>query len=267
MMKMLQTKTRKDRGFTLIELSIVAIVAGVMMAGASYGFQLYHAAKIKSVYATVSTVKQAYKTFKSKYGSQPGDMPDAQTKLYDCKNNPANSCRNGIVNDNFIGVTNKKINESYGSMDDMENGLFWYHLKQAGLIEGIDAKIPIGSSFEWGKSVPEVAPAGGLIVRAINQDICYASGTPADMVGVWLVWQYEPVAAANRSLVVSPEDARLLDTTYDDGKPGYGDIRAAGNNDNPALVNDGCRVSLNEYEGAETERRCYMYFRISREIN
>lgn len=248
-------------GFTLPELAIVIVIIGLITGGILQGRTIYHNVQIKSVYSEVQSVQAAYSSFKKKYNALPGDMRNAQQKLAGCTGN----CTNGVTNDSFIGEVNQLINAPISSSGaSSENILFFYHLKQAGLIKDVDPQSPISAS-EWGKVAPKAGSAqGGLVVKAVNQDICNPSGEIADMTGVWLVWQQDPFAPADQSTIVTAKDAAMLDAKYDDGLPGYGDIRAGGANSNPVAVNDGCRDSLKSYSN---NGNCYMYFRISRDIN
>lgn len=256
---------RKDQkyqaGFTLPEVAIVMVVIGLLTAGILQGRTIYHNVQVKSVYSEVQAIQTAYTAFKKKYNALPGDMRNAQQKLAGC----TGSCANGVTNDSFIGQPNQQINAAISSSgQSAENILFFYHLQQAGLIKDVDPQAPT-STNEWGKVAPKAGSAnGGLVVKSINQDLCNPSGEIADMTGTWLVWQKSPFEAANESTIVSSLDAAMLDARYDDGLPGYGDIRAGGANPNPVAVDDGCRDSLKSYS---KDGNCYMYFRISRDIN
>lgn len=257
----LRTARKTESGFTLPEMAIVLLIIGLLTAGILQGRTIYHNVQVKSVYSEVQAIQVAYSAFKKKYNALPGDMRNAQQKLAGC----TGGCTNGVSNDSFIGQANQQINAAISnSGQSAENVLFFYHLKQAGLIKDVDPQAP-ATSDEWGKVAPKAGSAdGGLVVKSINQDLCNPSGEVADMTGTWLVWQKSPFAAANQSTVVTSLDAAMLDAKYDDGLPGYGDIRAGGANPNPVAVNDGCRDSLKAYSATGS---CYMYFRISRDIN
>ena len=63
--------------FSLIELSIVLIIIGLLIAGITGGASLIESAKIQSVINELTTYKQAIYTFKSLKDRLPGDFVDS----------------------------------------------------------------------------------------------------------------------------------------------------------------------------------------------
>lgn len=62
--------------FTLIELSIVLVIIGLLVGAVFVGHQLRTAARVRSLISQVDQYKTAINTFKLKYGYLPGDIPD-----------------------------------------------------------------------------------------------------------------------------------------------------------------------------------------------
>ena len=60
--------------FSLIELSIVFIIIGLLVAGITGGASLIESAKIKALGDEINSYKQAYFTFKALNGRAPGDL-------------------------------------------------------------------------------------------------------------------------------------------------------------------------------------------------
>ena len=60
--------------FSLIELSIVLIIIGLLVAGITGGQSLIESAKIKALGDEINSYKQAYFTFKALNGRAPGDL-------------------------------------------------------------------------------------------------------------------------------------------------------------------------------------------------
>jgi prepilin-type N-terminal cleavage/methylation domain-containing protein len=67
----------KQHGFTLVELSIVIVIIGLIVAGVTAGQSLVAAAKIQSQITELKKYEVAYNIFKLEYNAVPGDMSNA----------------------------------------------------------------------------------------------------------------------------------------------------------------------------------------------
>jgi prepilin-type N-terminal cleavage/methylation domain-containing protein len=236
-------KPKQNSGFTLVELAIVLVIIGLMSAAVVKGNDMVQTVRKQAIHTEIKNVKTAYEAFKKKYKALPGDLVGAQTRLANC----TGTCANGD-GDQFIGTANTPFTANYtASASDQEYSYFWEHLSKAGYRDEATAPSPDAGGF--------------LMVRAMNQDLCYAAGQPAKLQGVWLVWQELAYVAANTAPVISPREAMLIDRKYDDGKPGWGNIRAGGGA-NFLTNNDGCKIDPNTYV-AGNDKTCYMLFNIS----
>ena len=66
----------QPQGFTLIELSIVLVIIGLIVGGVLVGQDLVRAAGVRATITQVEKFNQAANTFFGKYGYLPGDIPD-----------------------------------------------------------------------------------------------------------------------------------------------------------------------------------------------
>src|SRR5262245_34434616 len=66
-----------QRAFSLIELSIVIVIIGLIVGGIIGGSALIRAGELRSVVSDVSKYTAAVNTFKQKYDAFPGDMINA----------------------------------------------------------------------------------------------------------------------------------------------------------------------------------------------
>ena len=73
----MMTGMRSHAGFTLIELSIVLVIIGLLIGAVFVGRDLIHAAEIRSTISQIEKTKTAVASFKSKYNCLPGDCPNA----------------------------------------------------------------------------------------------------------------------------------------------------------------------------------------------
>src|ERR1700751_5263987 len=63
-----------SRGFTLIELSIVLVIIGLIVGGVLVGQDLIRAAEVRATISQIEKYKTAVNTFPGKYNATPGDM-------------------------------------------------------------------------------------------------------------------------------------------------------------------------------------------------
>ena len=70
------SKTTNGPGFTLVELSIVLVIIGLIIGGVLVGRDLITAATVRAQIAQIEKYQTAVNTFRGKYGYLPGDIPD-----------------------------------------------------------------------------------------------------------------------------------------------------------------------------------------------
>lgn len=75
---MLAVKTGR-KGFTLIELSIVLVIIGLLVGGVLAGQTLIAAAQVRKEISKLNSISTAINTFRVKYDALPGDMANATT--------------------------------------------------------------------------------------------------------------------------------------------------------------------------------------------
>ncbi|MBT8764142.1 prepilin-type N-terminal cleavage/methylation domain-containing protein [Desulfohalobiaceae bacterium Ax17] len=77
-------EVKREEGFTLVELAIVLVIVGLLIAGVLKGRSLIQEAKVKNVMKAVDSIRAATLTFYDRYGMYPGDensanFPDGDT--------------------------------------------------------------------------------------------------------------------------------------------------------------------------------------------
>jgi prepilin-type N-terminal cleavage/methylation domain-containing protein len=70
------------RGFTLIELSIVLVVLGLIVGGVLVGQSLVNSARGRAQITQIEQFNTAANAFWAKYGYLPGDIPNPVARLF-----------------------------------------------------------------------------------------------------------------------------------------------------------------------------------------
>lgn len=237
----------KRQGFTLIELSIVLVIIGLIVGGVLMGQDLIHAAKVRNVMSEANEYKTAYNTFKLKYNAFPGDMADA-TEYWGAADGD-----NGTGNDCVL-LTTKNPLTCNGNGDEtmhysVESFLAWEHLALAGLIPGSyygereapDYYIPEGNA--------PTSALGGQTVYQFHTNTVY---TRTNIHQLKLAGAYsgvlQPVGSA-----INSKDAYDIDVKMDDGRPSSGRVFAGNGYTGtyPRNCTSGWRIDLDAYGVAE----------------
>lgn len=225
------------RGFSLVELSIVLVIAALVTGAVVAGRSVLQEAKLKTIIEEINTINLAAKEFRTRYGALPGDMWNATDTLGTLSNgsNPVNGDGDGVL-------------QASNSNGDNEMLAFWQHLALSGLLPGeYDA-----TSLSPGAGVmsSDYDPNVGFEIQLVSGEI--------------LVTASKYTGGTGGGAFLSPEDTWTLDQKYDDGDPATGLVRAvtgSGNSGNCvlggvySLSNKGiaCRLDLQVQEVAELE--------------
>ncbi len=130
-------------GFTLIELSIVLVVIGLIVGGVLVGQGLIKAVTLRSVLKQQEQFRTAAATFRDKYGCVPGDCTNASSFGFTSGSSvPINGDGNGI-----IGNTTGYLFSCCGAGPNNEMETFWLHLSQSKLISSYSANWSGGGGY------------------------------------------------------------------------------------------------------------------------
>lgn len=232
----------KSRGFTLIELSIVLVVIGLIVGGVLVGRDLIRAAAERAQIAQIETIQTAANNFKAKYEYLPGDLPNAPATRFGFST--GRSTTEGLGNGN--GLLADSIGGGWGPATG-ELAMFWVDLTYANglnlnMIEGsfrasTFTTLPDASGSALARYFPTARINSNSHVLMCYQEVYGMANEPppinyvvvqnvSSMVGGY------PVVTGDKPTAFTVRQAYNIDRKIDDGMPLTGTVLAMYHNDN-----------------------------------
>lgn len=239
-----------QRGFTLIELSIVLVIIGLIVGGILVGRDLIRAATLRTVVTQIEQFNTAVNAFKLKYNCLPGDCAAAAAFGFD----PTTA-----------GTGNQIIGGEIAGLPVEESVNFWYHLSAANLIPFTGSPYQTGPCCYAGTASPETKLAA--VHRTGNQPTKYGWAVAAKVL-------FDPSAGGGimeahafllqTQAVVNqfswgdyyPADMHALDEKIDDAGPVSGTMRAWNSNALESVIPLLMRYSVAAGAGGPTAAVC-----------
>ena len=254
------------KGFTLVELSIVLVIIGLLVGGVLVGQSLIDSAKLQKAVRAIQQYQAAVLLFKDKFKSLPGD-----SALFA---NPGN-------NDGQI------LGSAAENNYDLEIGNFWAHMSQSGMLKeqytgtGASAGVftlPANTmpKLDYGKKTQIVS--GYVAYEGFAEPLNYEN----------VFWLIDPpsqsrfveggagncgsgfTANDECDYPLSPVQAVAFDQKLDDGKPNTGSVQASAKADfglarSLTWTTDACitnYTATGSYVGTETRNTCALSIRM-----
>ncbi len=99
------------KGFSLLELSIVIAIIGLIIAGITAGASLVKSAQLRSVTSEYDQIVSAMNSFKLRYDAYPGDFIDANSYWAGCNSGASASDCNGDGDKSITNNASRTNNE------------------------------------------------------------------------------------------------------------------------------------------------------------
>jgi prepilin-type N-terminal cleavage/methylation domain-containing protein len=204
--------TKQASGFTLVEISIVMIIIGLLIGGTFGGIKLVENMQVNKTVQDLKAIESAALTFKDTYGRLPGDMPNTAARLPNCTVAP---CATGGNGDRRLDVA---LGIDAAIANTNERFTFWSHLQAADLVS---LGIRNTTDMSFGEGQPEAAIGGGI--RVTNYDGGLGFCGTQSQVSLMSITGFSS-SALNVADSVSCSNIESVDRKMDDGIVSGGNI-------------------------------------------
>ena len=248
---------RGQMGFSLIELAIVLVIVRLLIAGIAAGKSLLDQARLRSVISEAVSYNSAYRNFKDRYHTVPGDMKNAY-EFWGAK------CTSGTMAD-CDGNGNSIIEYANNSSNEVNKA--WKHLSLAGMLGfemGGDPASNGGGDITIGQQVPysKIQGAGYVFQGPLNSNTSmFGAGNNGLLLG-----SGGGSGSSLNSGALTPQEAFTIDQKVDDGAYDASGNAIGGTTGNtrafdPSASTNSCiDVSSGYYNLSNNQRSCMVGF-------
>ncbi len=237
-------KALYKQGFTLIELSIVLVIIGLLVGGIFIGNEMIRQSQLRSVLTDIEQFQTAILTFRGKYNGLPGDLSNA-TSFFGTNPN-CNSDGIGTGTETCNGNGNGWVDFIASGVPPWESFLAWQQLANAGLIRGTYT----GQSTLYYNCIPNINCPSGRMNSA--QAYYFAAINSVPIINWWPYYYAHAmiIGITNPSIprypgrpIMTADEALALDLKADDGKPGLGYWRSFGPGGSGTDYSPNCQIN------------------------
>jgi len=218
-----------QKAFSLVELSIVLVILGLLTGGILAGQSLIRAAELRSISSEYARYVVAVQSFREKYMALPGDMPNA-TRFWGAAGAcPGTQAQPSTTPTTCNGNGNGQVTDETIYTSSNEVFRFWQHLANANLVEGTYTGVRAstnGYSAQVGLNVPasKISNAGW---HANHYGVSVGDGASfAADYGNAFHYGIQANNTVPNNAALTPEELWSVDNKIDDGKPALGKVIA-----------------------------------------
>ena len=256
----------KKHGFSLLELSIVLVIIGLIAGGIVAGASMIRAAELRAVITEKQQYQTAINSFRDKYLGVPGDRKNATDFWGEMGDAAAGACpaTAGTGTETCDGNGDGMIGEHAGAN---EHFTFWQHLANADLVAG---------SLTGVNDISQHALEGAIIGENIPSSKISSAGFFATWRGAVAshahyfdsadgnLFHYGADTVSGPSVywpLFMPAEVWNIDKKLDDGKPATGNVKVM---KNTSTINPNCAttdvISTAEYDLTTEDILCSIIF-------
>jgi type II secretory pathway pseudopilin PulG len=115
-----------QQGWTLLEIVLLILIAGLILAGAVKGQEMITSAKVKRVAGQLDEIRAAYFGFQDRFKALPGDFAEVDS-AFECGTACWRGNGDGRIRSDSLPVDGSQVREDL---------LVWTHLSQSGFLKG-----------------------------------------------------------------------------------------------------------------------------------
>ncbi len=251
--QMKKTFSSKKSAFSLIELSIVLIIIGLLIAGITGGASLIKSSQLRSLMSEARGYAVAVNAFYTQYNALPGDYNTAvgsQTT--------------------YVGNGNNAIEyaATHNTIPGSEGTVAWYMLKQVGAISDNLTYAAASTAQVPGTHIPasKIQSAGWAFDYITNngssQNVVVLTGTTTAATASTGSTITAPAAGSSlatlASGVILPTDALSVDAKIDDGLASTGKVRGVLTGASSCITAAGATT----YNVSQTSKVCALSYQV-----
>jgi len=231
--------SNKKSAFSLIELSIVLIIIGLLIAGVTGGASLIKSSELRAAVGEARAFATSVNGFYNQFNAYPGDYGTA------------------ISVSTAFGDGDGTIEYNSGAAPSggtaYESRAAWVQMKGAAILDsnllsGATTLVAPGAgTITFGQHIPasKIKSAGWDFAYASNQNVVVLTGAITSA-------NTDLISAPNATGAITPTDALSIDTKVDDGVANTGKVKG---------VLSGC-FSSTVYTTATTSRACAISYQV-----
>lgn len=223
--------TTNKKGFSLIELSIVLIIIGLLVAGITGGSSLIKSAELRAVMSDIRNYQTAVNAYYTSRGELPGANGSSEMEFSNSCEAWADMVNEGIVDDYL---------SSFGSKDSTTNKYSCSSMETVSSANSVSSKMK-GGYYALGYNDEMLA----------NVIFLVGNGQETSKMGTAITGS----ASSLGTTVVSRKDAKFLDDKMDNGISDSGKIFGF-TGSNSGTASGGCVYNNSDAISNETTRDC-----------